>query len=131
MATWLRLVLALVVGAHGVGHVLFLASSLGIAGWGQSARSWLLGDGGLARGLGSLVWLLATAGFVAAAIGVFGESEWWRTLAIVSALISIVGLILYWTSPATSPAISAFVFNLLVLGALLVLKWPASAHAGR
>lgn len=131
MANWLRILLAVVVGAHGVGHVLFLASSLGLADWGQSTRSWLLGDGGLARGLGSLLWVLAVAGFVAAAIGLFGESDWWRTLAIVSALISIVGLILYWASPATSPAISAFVFNLLVLGALVVLNWPAAAYADR
>jgi hypothetical protein len=129
MASWLRIALALVVGAHGIGHVLFLAPLLGVAGWGQSARSWLLGDSGLARGMGSIIWLAAIAGFIAVTIGILSESSWWRTLAIISALVSILGLALFWSTPASSPALSALVFNLLVMGSLLVLHWPPAAQA--
>jgi hypothetical protein len=35
----LRAILALVIAAHGVGHVLLLAPCLGLAEWGQSTRS--------------------------------------------------------------------------------------------
>jgi hypothetical protein len=129
MADWLRFVLALVVGAHGAGHILFLVSLLGIADWGQASGSWLLGSGWLARGLGILIWLLAGTGFVAAAAGIFRETAWWPALAVISAAVSALGLILFWASPATSPAISAMVFNLLVLGGLLVFHWPAAVRA--
>ena len=130
MGNWLRIVLALVVGAHGLGHILFLASSLGIADWGQATRSWLLGSGGLARGLGSVIWIAAMVGFLAAAVGIFGESTWWRTAAIVSSVVSAVGLVLFWSSPAQSPVILALIFNVLVLGTLLILKWPTVAQIG-
>ena len=52
-----RIALAVVLG-----DILFLVPSLGIAEWGQSTRSWLLtnlvGDG-VARAVGSLLWLVA------------------------------------------------------------------------
>jgi len=71
MSNWLRFILTVVVGAHGLGHVLFLIPLLGVADWGQPTRSWLLGDGWLARGLGSLFWLVAIVGFTAVAYGPF------------------------------------------------------------
>lgn len=129
MANWLRIGLALVVGAHGIGHLLFLMPFLGIADWGQSTRSWLLGSHDLAKGAGSLIWIAATAGFLAVAIGILTTSSWWRTLAIVSSAISIAGLVLFWGRPASSPSLSALVFNLLVMGSILVLHWPAAAEA--
>lgn len=128
MSNWLRLVLAVVVGAHGVGHVLFLVPLLGIAGWGQPTRSWLLGSGGLAKGVGSIVWLLAVVGFTAVAIGFFKMADWWRTVAIVATAVSTLGLILFWVTPVSSPILSALVFNLAVLGALLVFHWPPAAQ---
>ena len=124
MTNWLRLVLALVVGAHGLGHILFLVPLLGVADWGQSTHSWLLGDGWLAKGLGSVVWLVALVGFAAVTIGLFQLTSWWRTVAIGAAVVSTLGLLLFWSAPASSPVISALVFNLLVLGSLLILHWP-------
>lgn len=129
MSTWLRLVLAVLVGAHGIGHILFLMPLISSTNWGQSAQSWLLGDGGLAKGLGALIWLAALVGFLAAVFGIFRETGWWQTAAIVSAAVSTVGLILFWTRPATSPAISALIFNLIILVSLLVFHWPAAAQA--
>ena len=129
MDNWLRVMLALVAAAHGVGHLLFLLSLLGVAEWGQPSRSWLLGDAWLAKGLGSLIWLVATAGFIAVAVGIFNESAWWRSLAIISSVTSCLGLFLFWVNPTTSPAVSALIFNLLVLGSLIVLHWPPSLEA--
>ena len=83
-----RIILAVAIGAHGIGHVLFLVPLLGIADWGQSTRSWLLSNLGgdvVTRIVGSLLWLAATVGFVTVAVGMFGQQEWWRGLAIGSA----------------------------------------------
>jgi hypothetical protein len=124
MSTWIRPLLALVVGAHGIGHLLFLFSLLGLADWGQTTRSWLLGEAWLAKGLGALLWLVATAGFIAVAVGIFGEDTWWRPLALVAAAVSAVGLLIFWASPVSSPALSALVFDLLLVAALLVFNWP-------
>ncbi len=128
MSNWLRFILTVVVGAHGLGHILFLFPLLGIADWGQPTRSWLLGDGWLARGLGSLLWLAAIVGFTAVAIGLFTVTEWWRTAAIGAAAVSSLGLLLFWANPVNSPILSALVFNLLVLGALLIFHWPPIAQ---
>jgi hypothetical protein len=129
MSTWIRPLLALVVAAHGIGHLLFLLSLLGLADWGQATRSWLLGETWLAKGLGALLWLVATAGFIAVAIGFFGEDTWWRPLALVAAAVSAVGVLLFWASPVSSPALSALVFDLLLVASLLVFNWPPVTQA--
>lgn len=131
MTGWLRIVLALVVGAHGIGHILFLVPLWGGTDWGQSTQSWLLGEGSAARWVGTLIWVAALLGFGAVAAGIVDNSEWWRTVAVVSSLVSIVGLILFWSSPVSSPAVSALVFNLVVMGSLLVLHWPPAATAAQ
>ena len=59
----LRIVLALVIAAHGIGHILFLVPLLGIADWGQSTRSWLLVDHTAARFVGSLLWIAVIVAF--------------------------------------------------------------------
>ena len=124
MSSWLRLILALVVGAHGLGHILFLMPLWKIADWGQAAHSWLLGDGWLAKGVGSLIWLAAIVGFLVVTIGLFQATNGWRTAAILAATVSSLGLLLFWAAPVSSPVISALAFNLLVLGALLIFHWP-------
>lgn len=124
MSNLLRFVLVIVVGAHGLGHILFLVPLLGKADWGQPTRSWLLGDGWLARGLGGLIWLAAIVGFTAVAIGLMNSTGWWRPVAIAAAAVSSLGLLLFWTTPISSPVLSALVFNLMVLAALLIFHWP-------
>jgi hypothetical protein len=131
MSNLLRVALAIIVGAHGIGHILFLVPLLGIADWGQSTQSWLLGAGSPARIIGSLLWLVATAGFVAVAVGILGETTWWRPLAVVSAIVSLIGLIVFWTMPTASSAIFALLFNAIVIASLWLLNWPPAAVAGR
>jgi hypothetical protein len=128
-----RIVLAIVLGAHGIGHILFLVPSLGIAEWGQSTRSWLLtnlvGDG-VARAVGSLLWLVAIVGFVAVGVGFVGQEGWWRALAVGSAAVSLLGLVLFWSAAAGSSAFAPALFDVAVLVAILVLHWPPSPVSG-
>ena len=121
----IKIALAVVVLAHGIGHILFLVPLLGIAEWGQSARSWLLGADTPAKLIGGLLWLVALIGFCAAAFGLFSQQEWWRPVAIISSAVSLVGLLLFWANPASSSAVSAAVVDLLVPIALLVIRWPS------
>lgn len=126
----LRILLVLIIAAHGIGHVLFLVPALGIADWGQSTRSWLLtaalGESPT-RLLASLLWIIATLAFIAAAVGLFGQQEWWRPLAVLAAVVSTIGLILFWVAPVTQPVAAALVVNLVVIGALLIFHWPPAS----
>lgn len=125
-----RAILAIIVGAHGIGHVLFLVPLLGIADWGQSASSWLLPNEEGMKVAGGVIWAVALFGFVAAAIGIFGQLSWWRTAATIAALVSLVGLVLFWENPPTQPVIAAAIFDIVVLLALLVFKWPSASLVG-
>lgn len=125
-----RAILAIVVGAHGIGHVLFLLPVLGVVDWGQSTRSWLLSDEGLMKVVGAVIWAAATLGFIAAAIGIFGQQSWWRAVAVVASVISLAGLALFWKNPPTQPVIAAAIFDVIVLAALLVFRWPPSSLVG-
>lgn len=117
-----RAILAIIVGAHGIGHVLFLVPVLGLTDWGQSSSSWLLSSEVVAKAVGGVIWAVALIGFVAAAIGMFSESSWWRTLAVVVSLVSLAGLALFWDNPPTQPVIAAAIFDVVVLLALLVFE---------
>jgi hypothetical protein len=125
--TW-RTILALVVMAHGVGHVLLLAPCLGVAQWGQSAHSWLLtgalGDT-VTRLIGGLLWLAVVAGFAAAGVGLLGQRTWWRGLVVVSAGVSLFALALFASGIDTQPLFSAGLMDVALLIALLWLHWPS------
>jgi hypothetical protein len=123
-----RIAVALVILAHGIGHMLFLAPCLGIAQWGQSAHSWLLtktlGDFAT-RVIGSLLWLAVIVGFVAAGVGLLGQDAWWRALAVASAGVSLLGLILFMSGGSTQPIVSAAAMDIAILVALLWVHWPS------
>ena len=132
----LKLALALLVLAHGVGHVLFLAPTMRLAEWAdQSGHSWLLtpslGDS-VARVLGASAWVTVIGLFTAAVIGFFVGSDWWRSAAIVGAVLSIVAILVFWDGIATSSALFALAFDVIVLdrpalGELAeALTWPAA-----
>lgn len=119
-----RLVLALVIAAHGIGHTLFLAGLWGFAHSGQSTRSWLLSSDTGVRLVGSLLWAVVTIGFCLVAYGLWSQQPWWRSAAIAFAILSALGLIVFWANPISSPVVFALAFNILVLAALLVVHWP-------
>lgn len=130
MSNGMRLLLAAVLGVHGIGHILFLAPLLGIANWGQPGNSWLLGNGWLTRYLGALIWFAVLVGFLAAAVGLYQSTDWWRLVAVYAAALSTLGLILFWARPTTSPIISALLFNLLVVAVLGLFRWSPLVQAG-
>ena len=130
----LKLALAVVVLAHGLGHVLFLAPSLRVTDWaGQTAHSWLLtatlGDG-VARAIATVLWTATIVLFIAGVAGWLTDASWWRAATVAGSVVSIVGIVLFWDGIATSSAAMALAFDVVLLAALLVAHWPASETVG-
>ena len=135
----LRALVAVVLFIHGIGHVMGVIPALGLStveGW--NSRSWLLtpilGET-ISRILSIILFLIALVGFVASALALLGwvvPHDWWRTLAVVSAVISIVTIVLFWNAfVAFFPnKVGALGVDIAVLVCLLVLNWPTEAMLG-
>lgn len=128
-----RWVLAVIVFAHGVGHVLFAPMLAGAMKLDATSHSWLLtgllGDGPT-RALASLVAAVVTAAFVVAAGGIVLQTSWWRGLAIGAAIGSIALVVVMWDGLPTGPAAAALAFDVVVLAALLLIHWPSTELIG-
>ena len=123
----LRLMFALALGMHGVGHVLFLANAWGY--WKTTAeRAWLFADvlhapQTIEGGLG-LLWIVPLAGFVAATWGFVADDARWVMVAFSSAIMSSILLLAWWSSLNVSSATFAMLFNVVVMVGLLFLRQP-------
>lgn len=137
--TTLRMIIFFVLLVHGIGHSMAFFPAWGISStekWHH--RSWLLtpliGDKA-SRVISTVLFLAAFIGFIAAAFGIIGwlvPHEQWRSLAVLSAVISLTALFLFWNSfVALFPnKIGAIAVNLAVLVCLLYLNWPTEADIG-
>ena len=130
----IKLAIATVLLAHGVGHVLFLAPTLKLADWAaQTGWSWalapLVGDG-VARLMGSALWAVAIMLFVAAAGGYLVDSSWWRVVAIGGAVASGIGIIVMWSGIATTNAVLTLAVDVIVVALLLWTRASAATAAG-
>jgi hypothetical protein len=92
-----------------------------------SVRSWLLPRMGLGapavQWIGILLVALATLGFILAGLGVLGLpglSAAWRTIAVVSACISLLLLVLFWHPWL----IVGVLIDIVLLITLLWADWP-------
>ena len=135
----LRIIIAIVLIGHGIGHVLGVLAAFGVKLTPtHSAKSWLL-TGALgemvSRGLAFVIFLAATLGFIAAGLGMFGwlvPESLWQQLAIWASVISLVGLILFINAfPTFFPNwIGANAVNVAVLVLLLLAHWPPKIVGG-
>jgi hypothetical protein len=69
-------------------------------------------------------------GFVVAALSFWGiglPGEAWRSLAIGSAIVSLVGITLFFGTWPPFNTLAALAVNIAVLVSLLWLRWPAQA----
>jgi hypothetical protein len=112
---------------HGAGHIL---------GFWMPARSWLMPRAGepVLRTVSSVLWVLVAAGFILSCLGFLGvvlPADWWRPLAVVSALVSLLGLVLFWGTWPAFNALGALAMNVVVLVTQLWLRWPPVEMFGR
>jgi hypothetical protein len=127
----IRILVAGVIGAHGVGHVLGWLPAVGAVSFaGMSGRSWLLdgvvGDG-TSRVMAAALFMIPTFGFVAAAVGLLTGQPWWRQAAVVSAAVSLMATALYPQAYGTGSTVGAVAVNAALLGSILVAGWGAGA----
>jgi len=116
----IRILIAGALLVHGIGH------TLGI--W-KPARSLPFLDvpEPTLRLIGGVIWVLVAVGFIASSMSFYGiliSADWWRTLAVVFAVISLAGLILFGRSWPIFNLIGAYSMNIATLIALLWLHWP-------
>ena len=124
----IRIITGLVLIIHGIGHAMAFFPALNIFSTDKwHYRSWLLsgflGDT-VSRVLVMILFGAAFIGFIAAGLGLFGflvPHSAWQTLAIISAVISLVALGLFWNSFASlfPNKIGAIVVDAATLWALL------------
>jgi hypothetical protein len=125
-----RIVIALVLVAHGIGHSLGLLQLFRIATVNPEWKgdSWLLtGLTGttVSQIVGAGLWVASIVGFVAVGLVVMGwlPVAWWQPIAVGSAVLSLAGLALFPTAFPLTSAIGALVVDLAVLVAVLWFHW--------
>jgi len=134
----LRTIIAIFLFVHAIGHIQGIVASLGVIKsetW--NVRSWLfdslLGEKG-SRILATILFATCVLGFLATAFSFLGVGlphEYWRALAIVFAVPSVLGLIAYWNAFAQFfNKVGAIGVNGWILIGLLLLKWPSEAEIG-
>ena len=132
----LRIVIALVLFAHGVGHSMGPIQIFNVAAVNPEFHgdSWLLSGLGATTTqlVGVALWTIALVGFVALAAVVMGwlPIEWWTPLAVVSSIVSIAGIVLFPTAFPVLSNVGAIVIDVAVLAAVAWFNWsPAQLPA--
>ena len=115
----LRIVVGLLLIIHGVAHYSITT------GWGsrQSADSWALGGLGLGAAtvvpIGNVLTVMSLLTFVASGALLFFNQEWWRTLAVVASVFSLLVITLFWQPNMVLGVV-------LDIAVIIALLWPNS-----
>ena len=117
----IRILIAGALFVHGIGHTL---------GFWKSALSLPFLDvpESTLRLIGGVIWVLVAVGFIASSMGFYGilvPANWWRPLAVVFAVVSLAGLILFGRTWPIFNLMGAYAMNIATLVALLWLHWPS------
>jgi hypothetical protein len=127
---------------HGLGHGGALAALAWIhfqpateTGAWAAARTWAVPtlSAASATAIASAFWVVSLIGFVVAALsfwGVFVPADWWRPVGVATALVSIVGIVLFFGTWPMFNTVAALGVNVAVLVAVLWLQWPPASTFG-
>ena len=133
----IKIVIALVLLAHGIGHSMGLLGIFNVAkpnpAW--HGDSWLLTRpvGPTAAHLvGGVLWTAAIVGFAGVAAVVVGwlPASWWVPLAVGSCAASLAGIVFYPIAFPTFSTVGALAVDAAVLIAVLWYQWVPADLAG-
>jgi hypothetical protein len=132
-----RILIGIVLIAHGIGHSLGLIGAFKVATTNPSwnGDSWLLtGVVGTTatQAIGSVLWGVALVLFVALGFVAFGwlPDAWWAPIGILASAASLVGIVLFPVAFPTFSSIAAAVVDLVVLASIFWFHWtPAELAA--
>lgn len=129
----LKVLIAVVLLAHGIGHSMGLLQIFKVATVNPEWRgdSWIISSavGTTATQIvGGVLWTAAIVGFAALAGSVLGwlPAAWFTPLAIGSAVVSLLGLLLFPVAFPLFSTIGALVVDLAVLVAVMGYHWLPS-----
>ena len=139
----IKLFIAGALTVHGLGHGGALAALAWIrlrpgpntGGW-LAARSWLLPSlpADTVTTIACAFWVVSLGGFLAAALAFWGilvPNQVWRPLAVITAVVSLLGVVLFFGTWPMFNTLAALSVDVAVLVALLWLHWPPQATFGR
>ena len=137
----IRLLIAGALLLHGLGHggalgaLAYVGRGRDGGAW-RAARTWLLPTlpQRAATVVASTFWVLSLIGCVAAAMSFWGiliPAEAWRTLALISACISGLGIVLFFGTWPMFNTLAALAMNVGVLVTQLWTHWPPTDMFGR
>jgi uncharacterized protein YjeT (DUF2065 family) len=120
---------------HGLVHLLYAGQSKRLfelrphMTWPDGAWAFarLFGDQ-VNQTLAGILLALAALGFVSSGLGLFIRQEWWRPVAVGSAVLSTAVFLLFWDGKLQALADKGGVgilINLAILAVVLALKWPS------
>ena len=122
---WIHIAAPIILGAHGIGHILGWGPAIGIS-WNSPSlnlTSWLL-EGVAARVLAGILFALATIGFLASAVALYAGLPWLRVMAVMSALVSLAATGIFPHALPTSSLIGCTAVNLAVIVAIGLMNQP-------
>ena len=133
-----KTIIAVFLFVHAIGHVQGVIASLGVIKaekW--HVRSWLfdrlLGEKG-SQILATILFSVCVLGFLATAFSFLGVGlphDWWRTLAVIFAVPSVISLMAYWNAFAMFfNKVGAIGVNGWILIGVLLMKWPSESDLG-
>ncbi len=128
----LRYIIISVLIFHGIGHSMGILAAFGVKmSSSSSSNSWLLSNLAgekVTRIFMILLYASAFLGFICSGLGLAGwliPAGLWKILVIISSIISLLGMILFWNGLAfLFNKIGAIGVNIAVLISLLWLHWP-------
>jgi hypothetical protein len=132
----MRFVIAAVLFAHGIGHVMgpLQMFKLAVINPAWSGDSWVLtGVAGqtVSQAIGIVLWTTALIGFVLAAAVVMGwlPTTWWVPLALAASVASLIAIALFPSAFPTFSTVAAALVDTAVLVAVLWFHWAPEALA--
>jgi len=80
-----------------------------------------------------MFWVVSLAAFVIAAMSFWGvvvPGSVWRPIAVLAALVSATGIVLFFGTWPTFNTLAALGVNVAVIVAIVCLRWPSEALLG-
>lgn len=117
----MKIVLAIAMLLHGAAHLVGFAESWQISTTERMPFKTTVFNGHLDLGLGGirlggLLWLLAAASFGLVAGGVVANAEWWLSMAMPTAVASLVLSVVWWPESRVGVAVNAVLIATLIVG---------------
>lgn len=122
----LKWLLALVLIAHGIGHITGVSAFWTKLPMGFNQNPWIFGASGtlssLVGRIFGLIWLAATVILIAAGVGLLTNQTWWTSAAMIGAIVSLVAIVPWWNTVTSGVKVGALLDVAILIGLLTPLK---------